>query len=470
MILRSLIPLYLSMRIPTLFFLILIIPALFTACKKEPSLDSQLSSLTFSTDTVLFDTVFTTIGSTTQRFRIYNNSNQPLKIDEVLLGKKTTSQFRFNIDGFTGPRVTDIEIPANDSLFLFVEVTIDPLNVNTPMVVEDSLLFRVNGKNKNVKLVAWGQDIHYINGKIICNETWMNDKPYLIYNSMLVDTGCILTIQPGARLHFHPDSRMYVLGTLKIQGTDDDRVTLQGDRLETYYRDIPSQWVGIWLMPGSKDNEIDFAEIKNGILGIQVDTNVTAPPTLKISNTIVKNMSLAGLLAQGSKVEAYNCEFSNCGQFLTALTIGGDYLFNQCTFANFWSSSSRSAPSLLISNYYEDVNGNIQVRGLNKADFLNCIVYGTRESEVALDEQSAGAFNYSFEYSLIKNKDTLNGMQNWYNVQPGFKDSLIDYDLNAGSFAIDKGNSGFIVPETQSDLKGRLRTGNPDLGAYEYHP
>ena len=53
-------------------------------------LDENYSSnpnhrLSFSVDTLSFDTVFATIGSATKEFMIYNRNDQPLLISEILL-------------------------------------------------------------------------------------------------------------------------------------------------------------------------------------------------------------------------------------------------------------------------------------------------------------------------------------------------------------------------------------------------
>ena len=55
--------------------------------------------LNFSIDTLVFDTVFTTIGSSTQQFKIYNNENKPVQIDEIELMGGANSPFSINIDG-----------------------------------------------------------------------------------------------------------------------------------------------------------------------------------------------------------------------------------------------------------------------------------------------------------------------------------------------------------------------------------
>ena len=130
-------------------------------CRKNNNVFNTTDALSFSTDTVLFDTLFTTIGSTTKRFRIYNNSNQKIKIANIHLGQGTQSMFRINIDGIAGVNFNDVEIPAKDSLFVFVEVTIDPNNSNVPMIVEDQINFLTNGQEQKVVLNAFGQDAYF---------------------------------------------------------------------------------------------------------------------------------------------------------------------------------------------------------------------------------------------------------------------------------------------------------------------
>ena len=72
--------------------------SLFTSsCKKDLLLSN--GALEFSVDTVLFDTVFTSIGSTTKNFKIYNRSNRPVVIYEVQLAGGSNSTYRFNLDG-----------------------------------------------------------------------------------------------------------------------------------------------------------------------------------------------------------------------------------------------------------------------------------------------------------------------------------------------------------------------------------
>ncbi|NTW32469.1 MAG: hypothetical protein HGB12_07575 [Bacteroidetes bacterium] len=476
----------LSVGISVLTFLSLF---LLGSCKKDKILSDTSAKLSFSKDTVFFDTVFTTVGSTTKQLKIFNTYNQRIKISSIRLADGANSNFTLNIDGIASNNVNDIEIEANDSIFIFVKVTVNPNNSNSPLVISDSLIFETNGNIQQIQLVAWGQDAYYHTPNhfapnfpaysiIECNAIWTNDKPHVIYGYAVVDSACTLTIKENARIYFHKNSVLWVYkeGTLKIEGTLDNPVTFQGDRLEQSYKDIPGQWGKIWLSAGSKNNEINHAIIKNGIIGIHVDTTATNPtqPTLKIENTIIENMSGAGILAQGSWVEAKNCVIANCGQYAVVFNIGGKYDFRHCTIGNYWSYSSRQTQSLVLNNYYEDVDHNIQIRNLENAYFGNCIIYGSIEEEIVLNKYpSAGVFNYKFENCLLKTK--LNtGDASFFsncivNSDPAFTDiSKNDYSLTSGSAAINKGNVS-IGQGVPFDILNHNRTIDvaPDIGAYE---
>lgn len=457
-----------------IFTLLLFFP-IFFACEKEEFNTSADAHLIFSQDTILFDTVFTTIGTATQRFTVKNPYNKNINLSSIYLAGGENSPYRLNIDGYPGKILKDIDLRAKDSLYIFVEVTIDPNNSDLPLVVQDSIVFSFNDKQQDIDLIAWGQDVNLINGEIIGTQTWASNKPYLIYNSMLVDENSILTIEPGAILHFHKNSRLYVVGTILANGTLESPITFQGDRLEDDYDDIPGQWDGIWLMAGSKNNIFDYSHIKNAIIGIQTDTleNIVQP-TLSISNSIIENMTSAGIYAQGSTIKAYNTVISDCGQFAIALTIGGSYEFYHCTIGNYWEFSTRTTPSVLLNNYYIDINSNIQVRSLDKALFGNCIIYGNKDSEVILDFKDDD-FDFKFDHSLIKVSDDFavsdpNYFKNVIvNKDPNFIDSFDrDFELDTLSVAKDKGKIeyGNLFP-LDINMQNRNTDTAPDIGAYE---
>jgi hypothetical protein len=466
-----------------IYLSIIVLFAGFISCERFDIITDPEAKLRFSADTVFFDTIFTSLGSTTKQLRVYNHYDQPLKISSIELAGGEGSVFRLNIDGISVNSATNIEIPPKDSIYIFVGVTLDPNNADSLLMIQDSIVFFTNGNIQDVDLVAWGQDVHMINGEIINSETWINDKPYLVFNSMLIDTNEVLTIEEGVIIHFHRDSRLYVAGTIVVNGTKDNPVTFQGDRLEQLYKDIPGQWDGLRLLPGSHDNRINYGIIKNGIIGIEADTLASlVTPTLEISNSVILNMSAVGILGLGTTIKASNCVIGNCGQFALALLIGGSYEFYHCTIANYWGSyilgnvTTRSTPAVALKNYYEDINGNYQIRPFEKAFFGNCIIYGSRDSEFEVDSFPNTILNYELNHCITRidpEKFNLNDQTRFKtifnNEDPKFDSIEVNnYQLDTLSSAKDRGLMDYAILYGY-DLLGisRLEDDGPDIGAYE---
>lgn len=466
----------------------------FSACKKETIYTSPSASLKFhrgaqTADTIIFDTVFTTIGSITEWLTVVNPYNQKIIVSNIYLAGGSNSNFRINIDGLPVSSQQDIEIAANDSIFIFIEVTVDPNGGTTPMIISDSIVFETNGNIQDVDLVAWGQDAYFYAPSpgeyffpLDCNlSTLPTDKPNVFYGYAYVDSGCTLIIPACAQLYFHSYSGLAVDvdATLLIQGTKDCPVTFQGDRLEEYYEDVAGQWGhpligGLWFSPGSKDNQIDYAIFKNGYIGIEADTlGNSSNPTLTINNTIIKNMANIGILGQGTKLTATNCVIANCAQYALVCNIGGDYDFRHCSIGNYWSSS-RQTPSLLLNNWYDAGDYGIQIRDLTNAYFGNCIIYGNIENEIGLDKKDNGAFNYTFDHCLLKvNSDVNTSTANFINIlsnqDPKFKNTA-EYDLSLDTLSPAKDVADITIANSvPTDFLGedRLKDGKPDLGAYE---
>lgn len=480
-----------------LFFSALIAALVLSSCKKDELLTDASAKLDFSTDSVLFDTVFTTLGSTTKTFKIYNKHKQPMNISRVYLAMGSSSPFKLNVDGISGKSLTDVEILGGDSLFVFVQVTVDPLGVNNPLLIKDSVIFETNNNTQDVKLTAVGQDVYLhkpdhfpTNGFppysiINCTggvATWTNDKPHLIFGYAVVDSACSLTMMPGTRVYLYNNSVLWVYkdGTLKVKGNKHNEVTFQGTRLESAYDNIPGQWGKIWFSKGSLNNEVDFAIIKNGGIGIQVDSlGSSSAPTLMLSNTIIKNMTAAALFGQGAWIWTKNCLFANCGQYVAALTIGGNYSFEQCTFANFWAGSeARTTPALLMNNYY--INGStVFVRPMDSCSFKNCIIEGDQSEEVGLDfyNNDTAFYRYKFDHCLLRTARSTTSSKYIgciVNIGAGFHNTADnDYHLDNSSICIDKGNPAISTAvAVDLDLHPRPNPSGtlliPDLGAYEY--
>ena len=266
------------------------------SCQKEEFVISSDATLKFSQDTVSFDTIFTTRGSTTKRLKVYNVYNDWIRISEIKLAKEDNSFFRLNVDGIATNHARNIEIPPKDSILLLIEVTIDPNNDNSPLVVQDSILFIVNGNTQDVDLIAWGQDVHLFRGDAIPTQTWTPDKPYLIIDSVVIDSNSTLTIEAGTVIHFHKQAVMLVWGDLLVEGERDNPVIFRGDRLDEAltglsYDKLPEQWGGIVFFYTSADNNIRYAIIKNGIYGLLVQGGAK----VNIENTIIDNHSFAGI-------------------------------------------------------------------------------------------------------------------------------------------------------------------------------
>jgi hypothetical protein len=474
----------------SLFPLFLIL--LFSSCKKDELLKDSSAKLEFSKDSILFDTVFTSMGSTTKSFRIYNKHDQPLNISRIFLATGTNSPFKLNVDGIAGKSISDVEIAGGDSLFVFVQVTVNPLGVSSPMIIKDSVVFETNGNIQDVKLLAIGQDVYLhrpdhfptnglppysIMGREHFDTILPKDKPHLFFGYTVIDSDCELTMQAGTKCYFYNNAVLWVYddATFIVEGALGNEVTFEGYRQEPEYREIPGQWGKIWLSKGSKNNVIDYAIIKNGGIGLQVDSASTPGiPTLVLKNTIIKNMTAAALYGLGAWIDSYNSVFSNCGQYTAALTIGGFYNFEHCTFVNYWSGSeARTTPLLLLNNYYF-ANGTIVVRPLAGCDFKNCTIYGGLDEEIGLDSIDAGGnyFAYNFDHCLLKTLRSFDASHYntcYANLDPGFKDiSLNDYQLRSDAAnSIDKGASTSIT----LDLKGKPRPNGsaPDLGAYEFY-
>jgi hypothetical protein len=484
------------MKKHSLYFLLLILPftvLLFDACRKQDliSNDSNLK-LTFSTDSVVFDTVFTSIGTSTRRLMIYNTSNERLNISSIQVGETSQSVFRLNVDGTAGVSFENIEIPARDSLFVFVRATINPLNVDNPFVVEDDIVFLINGNIQKVKLVAWGQDAiyiiadQYIKGfpkfKIVADSlqtiTWTAGKPYVIYGYALINSYGELIIEEGAQIHFHDKSGLWAYsdGVLKVRGTKENPVIFQGDRLEQEYRDVPGQWDRIWLMEGRQgfDHEIDYAIIRNGFIGIQAESFIRATEnSLKISNSIIENHTGIGIYSRLFAIDANNLVVANCGSYGMALTTGGDYRFIHTTLANYWSFSPRNNPNIILNNYALDTL-DVPIPFPFNLVMGNTIIYGSNDEEIETDFVGGADSTYLFDNCFVKTERKLSLFPGFVdcikNEDPLFKDyTMFDFHPDTLSPVIGKGKIDYSN-SFPFDLDGVSRIPLPDVGAYQFVP
>jgi hypothetical protein len=454
------------------YFLGCLIFALFlsqslSSCKKLKPFSQE--NIYFSKDTVVFDTVFTTVGSTTQQFKIYNPSNKAVKIEEIELMGGANSPFRMNVDGVKGTNLGEMILEGKDSLFAFVEVTLSVNGQNLPLIIEDSIRFRTNGKDQYVKLAVWGQDA-YFHYKDLNEGTWPNDKPHVIYGYAAVDSSKTLTIPAGTNIYLHKNALLYVYkGSLQVQGMLNQEVVFQGDRLEAMYDDIPGQYYGIYFheaLPSS----IDYAIIKNGTAGVHLfsEAPTNTGYTLQLTNTRIFNMSRYGVfIYSGAKVRAENCIVSRNETHALLVLEGGDFNFNHCNLLGFGPAK---ASAVGISNYYSNpISGITNVGSIHEGTMTNCVIYGTNDFNLAIDtlHMNGITLNLQFANCLIRSDSVFSDpfyTNVLWNQNPLFENTnqgdflyLPNSPLHGNGL-----NTGLTL-----DILGNPRQNPPDIGALE---
>jgi hypothetical protein len=472
------------------------------SCKKDKFLLDPYAQVSFSQDSVLFDTVFTTIGSTTKAIRVINNNNQKINIKSLFLNNGNSSAFTLNVDGLPGKVFSDIEIDANDSIYIFIQVYVNPTNINSPLIISDKIVFQINDSEQSIYLEAWGQDAYYhfptnaiqykdgfLPYSIISNTnnsitTWNNDKPHVIYGWLVVDSTQTLIINQGVKVYMHQNASLWVYryGTLKINGTKNNEVIFQGDRREIEYIDKPGQWDRILINEGSVNNSINYAIIKNGFIGIQaslypfynpntnsISYDMMAQKKLSLTNSIIQNTNGVGLYAEAFNISGGNNVICNTQEYTLYLSLGGKYNFTHCTFANYWSQSQRSKSTLYINNFSGSTGFD-----LDSCNFRNCIIDGSFSNEIDFNLSNLANANYLFSNSLIKtttNTNTPNFSQCRVNQSSAFiNPSGYDFKLSQGSSAINFNSPSAISDALfyPFDINLNSRTVSPDAGAYEY--
>jgi hypothetical protein len=464
------------------------------SCNKEEFTTDSSAKLAFSTDTLHFDTVFTTIGSSTHFMMVYNNNSKSIRVSSIRLAGGETSPFKINIDGNPVQSDNNLEIAPNDSIFIFIQVTVDPTDQNSPLLISDSILFETNGNLQKVQLEAWGQDVHLIRNLHAETQTWTNDKPYLVYDSLIVDSANTLTIEKGVTIYFHKHGRMQVDGTLICNGTLDEPITFRGDRLDKVISGIPydknpGQWDGIWMRSSSSNNKLTYTNIRNAVVGLYVgEINSYSTPNLEMLNCKVENHSSTGLFVTHANVKAVNSLFDNCGTVVFS-SLGGTVDFYHCTFANYFVAGRQNASTTVyLTNYWKikDYYDNTYefYEDLHRAYFANCIIYGSNSYEFDIYGVSSNELNYKFEYNLIKfdiannENDSINPAdlnkfyKNTFSTDTGIFISTeafkCNFELKKRSIALDRGDLD-IAKLYPLDYYGnsRIADESPDLGAFE---
>jgi hypothetical protein len=465
-----------------LFLLSTILCCFLFACKKESFITSPNASIVVAggLDTLRFDTVFTSVGSITQAFTIVNDNNQKLRLSQVKLMGGSNSPFKINVNGSAGETFNDIEINSNDSIYVFVKLTIDPTAGNLPFVVNDSIQIEYNGSVSKLHLQAFGQNAHFLsNWHVTKDSVWDNQLPYVLLNPLYVDEGARLTLQKGVRIYSSANAAFIVNGSLRAQGgkNEDERIIFRGNRLDYEYKDLPGGWGGIVFNPTSTNNVMDYTNVLNAYQAVSVING----PTLTMNQCIIENAYDIGLQGINATINATNCRISQCGNDGVAgvggnnvLLIAGNYKFNYCTlvtYANLYQNHKQ--PVLHVSNT-DGVNA-VELT----ATFTNTIIYGEGglvEDEIIINKGNA-PLSAVFTNVLYKVKNDpattlatfVNSVKNANPLFDSVNTSRRSYNfrLREESPAKDTGLASF--PPIATDLDGlpRLAGIKPDMGCYE---
>ncbi len=482
------IPLLLSVFILLLFFF---------SCQKDAVYTGSDLDISFSSDTLRFDTVFTSIGSATRIIKVYNHQNRAISIREIRLSDEGKI-FRMNVDGIPTTQASNVEIQGRDSIYIFVEVTVDPDQPSSfsPFIIEEAIIVNTGAEEKRIVLEAWGQNANYFpsrdaKGKInllSCNLNriiWNDPRPYVLYGILAIDS-CELVIPAGSRIYVHGgvvrdgqtvynDGSLIMLknGTLKVEGTVDKPVIIQGDRLETEFSLLAGQWAGIRFFAGSRGHVIQHAEIKNAITGIRADSL----SSVRIENSMIHHTAGSGVVGIQADIDVYNSLFYNNGGPGVQFVYGGHYSLTYCTFANYNNQSD----AVLLTNYLcsDPLCQEAVFVSPLKATITNCIIDGNADKEFFADDISRGQdvsiFQVDMMNNVIKHNDAENNivLSSCKNcIFTSTADMLFisrsehDYTLAEGAKALDVATPLTNIP---FDIRGRSRDPlTPDAGCYEF--
>ncbi|MDR2963327.1 MAG: hypothetical protein LBU90_06830 [Bacteroidales bacterium] len=445
------------------------------SCQKELYSTGASDVLTFSSDTVIFDTIFTDRATITHRFKVYNRNKGTVKIDEIYMAQSAKSEFFMNVNGASGPSVRNMELAAGDSMYIFVQAKLQENAIDTPRLHKDSLLLRYNNRSDKIILAAWGQDAHVLRGTTLEeNTTWSGRKPYVIFDSLVVAENQTLTIEEGVSVYVHNKANIIVRGSLRVQGSLVQPVLFTSDRLEANFRFIPGQWGSILFEETSTNNAISYAIIRNGSNGLIINAKQNQV-SVHIANTQILNMSVHAIFATNAALTCFNTVLADCGGYLAALH-GGQFAFTHTTLSNSGAVAGRNTiTSVFVSNMNAAQQEEIP---LETSYFRNSIISGSYRNEIQIKTKTAGdVLPMVFDNCLLRQtfteKDAVYYSENTFitNIaQPLFSNvAATPFSLAPRSMAINIGKLEYATGFEFDILNhSRILDEKPDAGAYEF--
>ncbi len=462
-------------------------------CREYQVSDDPTLRLEFSTDTLCFDTVFTAQGSATAQVLVYNRNVSAVIVDRVWLENGTA--FQVNVDGEPQlDRLTHLQINGGDSVFVFIRVEIDPTGDNNPILVTDQLRFHLaNGATQQIELEAYGQDVVRIGRpgigrKDVASITFTSDKPYLLYDTLVVNG--TLTLQAGATLYMHKGACVYALGDVTAQGTVDAPVLIRGDRLDNLFDSVPylyagGSWNGLYLLAEQPQTyDLKYVDILSGNIGLYCYSSCTSSlPMLRMDGCRIHNHTLYGLVLLNTDALVTNTEISNCASYCVYCA-GGAHQFVHTTIASYFNYTS-----IRIQSVAKEDAAAVYIDNLSKTEpktetsFYNSIITGFLSNQLVVatpfDQYYPGTFigNYLKTDSLQlphaadnvywQKTDTADVFVNDFYK---YKEYIYyDFRLDSLSPAIGIGDSITALPYPL-DRNGVSRANvMPDAGCYQHH-
>lgn len=415
---------YNKVMIRRLFLFLIVGVAMLVACSDDDTFSTNSGDrLSFAVDTLSFDTIFSSVPTSTQSFWVHNNSGDGLRISRVSLEHGNQRGFRVNVDGnyldnTAGSLAQNIEVRKGDSIRVFVELTTVVNGNEEPTLVEDNLVFRLeSGVEQKVNLRAFSWDALSIDSLAITSDTTIaSTKPILIGKGITVAEGATLTINAPTKLYFHAGKGIEVFGQLIVEGTPDNNVVMRGDRTDRMFDYLPydrvsGQWGGIAIRESSNGNVVRYADIHSGSYGIVCDSAAldTISPRLTVDCSTIHNVSGNGVEANNAYVKITNSQISNAAGDCVAIH-GGKAEIIYCTLAQFYPFTGGRGVALSFSN---SINGNPTplyilectntiVTGYSSDEFMGSDISLTGDTTNGGESNEEIPFNYIFTNSIIR--------------------------------------------------------------------
>ena len=468
------------------FYIVLCVCAL-VSCREYQVSDDPSLRLTFSCDTLSFDTVFTQQGSATAQLMVYNRNASAMRIDRVWLTNGTA--FRANVDGEPQlDRLTNLQINGGDSLFVFIRVEIDPTGVNNPLLVTDQLHFHLaNGATQDVELEAYGQDVTRIGKTVLTGDfTFTNTRPYLLLDTLIINGKT--TLQAGATLYMHSGACLFALGDVEASGTLDAPILVRGDRLDRLFDSVPylyagGSWNGIYLESAEpRTYTFSYVDILSGNIGLYCyNEGASGLSQLTMNGCRIHNHTLYGLVLLNTDALVTNTEISNCASYCVYCS-GGTHQFVHSTIASYFNYTTIRIQSVAKENCAAVYIDNLAKTGpQTNTSFYNSIITGYLTNQVVVatpfDRFYPGAFvgNYLKTDTLAlphatanvywQKTDTANVFVNDFYKYKEYV--YYDFHLDSVSPALGIGDSIAALPYP-ADRDGVSRAlKRPDAGCYQ---